>query len=220
MTNSRAGVSLAAVALFCSSAGYFIGREHVKYEIRTAMAAAFSAASPTPTISASEIPTREAPRSPPAVWDVAESKSPVDDSPQIVATDVSTEGLEGKRAALIVRCKEHRTETFIASADFWGTYAGAEGVPVLYRINSSAPVERKWNPGINSGLSSSVFFPDGERETVAFLMSLPAAGKIFFRVTGYQGAAHDMTFTLDGLADVRARVSGACGWPHAGNVAK
>ncbi len=144
-----------------------------------------------------------------------DSKSPVDDSPQVIATDAS-QSSSGKQTALIVRCKEHRTEIFIAAQDFWGTSFGNEQVPVLYRVNNSAPVEQKWNPGHGSALASFAFFPDAAKAAM-FLVGLPDTGKIFFRVTDFQGATHDMTFALDGIDEVRSRVGAACKWPPTAN---
>jgi hypothetical protein len=144
-------------------------------------------------------------------WSIEDSKSPVDDSPQVQATQ--TIKLDGdKWAALLVRCKEHETEIIVAAQQFWGTSIGGELVPVLYRINDAPPVEQKWHPGHGgSALSSSAFFPDAKKAP-AFLATLPDSGKIFFRVADFQGVTHDMTFPLDGIDEIRARVSASCKW--------
>lgn len=56
----------------------------------------------------------------------------------------------------------------------------------------------------------AVFAPGN---AVRFIRALPAGGKFFVRIFGFDGAGHDMTFTLDGLDEVRGRVGVACKWP-------
>jgi hypothetical protein len=124
---------------------------------------------------------------------------------------------DDKSAALIVRCKEHETQLYIAAKEFWGLSIGGELFQVVYRINDAPPVEQKWPPGQGgSVLMSSVFFP-GAKKVPTFLGVLPTTGKIFFRVTDFHGVPHDMTFDLDGIDEVRSRVGAACKWPPIAN---
>jgi len=146
-----------------------------------------------------------------SAWTFDESRSPVDDSQQIIATNTS-EDAAGARTVLIVRCREHHTELYIASEAFWGISYGDQMVPVLYRVNAMPAVQQKWNPGHGGGLGGSAFLP-GAGTVPAFIDDLPDSGKIFFRITDFQGVAHDVSFVLDGVNSVRERVGDACKWP-------
>ncbi|WP_158816172.1 type VI secretion system-associated protein TagO [Methylocapsa sp. S129] len=154
---------------------------------------------------------------PPSAWSFDESKSPIDDSLQVAASNQTEEG-NGKNAMLIVRCKEHQTDLFIGSTDFWGIFVGDQRVPVLYRVNELPAVEQKWIPGRGGSISSSSAFMPDERNLARILSALPDHGKIFFRVTDYQGVYHDMTFKLDGIDAVRQRVGAACKWSSMANA--
>jgi hypothetical protein len=129
----------------------------------------------------------------------------------VVATNES-ETLGAKPSAFIVRCKEHRTEIFVAALDTWGISTGAGRIAVLYKINDTAPVEQMWDAGQGPASVSFAYYPELEKAR-AFLVGLPDSGKIFFRVTDDQGAMHDMPFVLDGIDEVRTRIGAACKWP-------
>jgi hypothetical protein len=142
------------------------------------------------------------PASPTRVWTFEDSKSLTDNSPEVGA----------KPSALIVRCKEHRTEIFVAALDTWGISTGAGRIAVLCKINDTAPVEQMWDAGQGPASVSFAYYPELEKAR-AFLVGLPDSGKIFFRVTDEQGATHDMPFVLDGIDEVRTRIGAACKWP-------
>jgi hypothetical protein len=144
------------------------------------------------------------------VWTFSESKSPVDDSPRVIAASHSADD-DGKPAGLFMRCLEHRTELLVGSNAYWGLAAANGTLRVLFRINEDAAKEQDWILA-NSGTSSAVFFPN-PNGVVSFLKALPATGKMFVRVTDFRGAPHDMTFKLDGLPQARDRVAVACKWP-------
>jgi len=63
-------------------------------------------------------------------WSIVENKSPTDESPQISA------GLVVGEAALILRCREQKTEVAFSTKD---TYLGDKPVIVRFRINSQDP---------------------------------------------------------------------------------
>jgi hypothetical protein len=58
-------------------------------------------------------------------WSTVESKSPTDDSPQVSA------GLVVGDAALILRCREQKTEAAFSTKD---TYLGDKPVTIRFRL--------------------------------------------------------------------------------------
>jgi hypothetical protein len=92
-------------------------------------------------------------------------KSPTDNSPQIGA------GLVVGEAALILRCREQKTEAAFSTKD---TYLGDKPVTVRFRINSQDPIKEVWRPSMN-GLAA--FAPKPEE----FIRALPDSGRIFIR---------------------------------------
>jgi hypothetical protein len=150
---------------------------------------------------------KETPAAPTVVashWEIRESKSAVDSSPETTGLNaLASVGVDP--AALVLRCRDHKTEFFIAANDPWRKDAG--GVRVFYRTGDGAAIERDW-PGSASG--KAAFAPG---DTIAFAQSLPESGELFIRVFDATGEPHEAIFQLDGIAEVRRRVAAACDWP-------
>ena len=92
-----------------------------------------------------ETPNNQTPPASPAVegaWNVEESKSPLDDSPQVVALLAAS----GSDARLMLRCKEKKTEVLFGRPF---TYLGSDSVKVLVRIDDGKPIETMWHPSTN-----------------------------------------------------------------------
>jgi hypothetical protein len=137
-----------------------------------------------------------------AVWAIDESKSPIDDSPQITGTLHAT-GESSSEAALFLRCKERKTEAFFARRfAYLGT---GNPVKVLTRINDGQPIETMWNPSTDG---TGVFAPSA----VQFIRSLPDKGKLFIRAFGSQGRTVDGEFSLGNVSEIRDKISVACNW--------
>ena len=96
-------------------------------------------------------------------WSIVEDKSPTDNSPQISA------GLVVGEAALILRCREQKTEAAFSTKD---TYLGDKPVQVRFRINSQDPIKEAWRPSMN-GLAA--FAPKPKE----FIRALPDSGRVF-----------------------------------------
>jgi hypothetical protein len=138
------------------------------------------------------------------VWEFDDSKSPIDDSAQVIATLPSGD----HKAVLLVRCREHKTEVIVG---FNGTYLGVSGGPtikVIYRIGDARPVETSWS---RSTGGESVFASN----PIGLAKALPDGGKLFVRVTDFSGAPHDASFDLGAVGEARSRVASACRWPDA-----
>jgi hypothetical protein len=140
-------------------------------------------------------------------WEIRESKSAVDSSSETTGLNVLPVALSAGAdpAALVLRCRDHKTEFFIAANDPWRKDAGS--LRVFYRTGDGAEVERDW-PGSASG--KAAFSPG---DTIAFAQSLPEKGELFIRVFDATGEPHEASFQLDGIAEVRRRVAAACDWP-------
>ena len=154
------------------------------------------------TDKASDQPTTEAE----ITWAITESKSPVDDSPQ-VAGRLQANGDTASSAFLILRCKERSTDAYFGRPY---TYLGSgNSIKVLVRINNANPIETMWSPSTDG---SAVFAPSA----IPFIRSLPDKGKLFIRAFGYQGKTADGEFNLGDVSEVREKISRACGWPAVG----
>jgi type VI secretion system (T6SS) VasI/EvfG family protein len=142
-----------------------------------------------------------------AHWEIRESKSAVDSSPETTGLNAlspaQSTGLDP--AALVLRCRDHKTEFFIAANDPWG--GSADSLRVFYRTDDGVAVERDW---LSSPSGKAAFAPG---DAIAFAQSLPESGKLFIRVFDAIGEKHEATFQLDGIAEVRRRVAAACDWP-------
>jgi hypothetical protein len=134
-------------------------------------------------------------------WSIEETKSPVDDSPEVFATLSSEDG----RSELIIRCKERKTELAVLPSGLFALDRGS----VLFQINDGPAVTAAWRASSNSkGLFAS--------NAVALIKTLPDGGKLFVRATGYSRQADDATFQLGAVSVVKNRVSAACKWPPEG----
>ena len=114
-------------------------------------------------------------------WSIEDSKSLVDNSPEVFATLTSEDG----RSELIIRCKERKIELAVLPS---GLFAPGSGT-VLLQINDGPPVTASWSASSNSkGLFAS--------NAIALIQRLPDGGKLFVRATGYSRQADDATFQL------------------------
>jgi hypothetical protein len=130
-------------------------------------------------------------------WEIQESKSPVDDSPQVSAA-LLADKLNG---GIFFRCRERQIDGSFVPEGFINS--SRDGIKGLYRVNGEKPVDVRWSSSTNS---NSAFF----NNAAAFLRLLPDDGKLFVRVYDYRGAAHDATFSLGKVSEARARIFAAC----------
>jgi hypothetical protein len=129
-------------------------------------------------------------------WSIIEDKSPTDNSPQISA------GLVVGEAALILRCREQKTEAAFSTKD---TYLGDKPVTVRFRIDSQDPIKEAWRPSMN-GLAA--FAPKPEE----FIRALPDSGRVFIRALTAAGENKDTNFVLSGVSEIREKIGRACNW--------
>lgn len=134
-----------------------------------------------------------------AAWSIEESKSPLDDSPQVTGTLAADDSL------LVLRCKERKTDAFFGKQF---SYFGSNPLKVFLRINEGKLIETTWQPSTNG---QAAFAPSA----VQFITALPDNGKLFIRVTGYGGKTADGEFNLGAVSALRDKIATACNWPSA-----
>ncbi len=145
---------------------------------------------------------------PKAQWTITDSKSPIDDSPQVSALLFG----DPEGAGLIIRCKERKTEAFFVTPSIFFTGTGNTAT-VLVRINDSPPVTAPWSPSTDA---KALFAPNA----IEFIKLLPDNGKLFLRATGFQGRTQDGTFDLLNVSSARERVAETCKWGKPAAAAK
>jgi hypothetical protein len=130
-------------------------------------------------------------------WAITEDKSPIDDSPQVLAIMRASSG----DAMLALRCREKRTE-----AIFTGGFLGSiDRIKVVVRIGEGKPISTSWNP---STAGTGAFAPS----PVQFIQALSDNEKLFIRAVGYGGRQVDGMFNLGNISEVRDKISHACSW--------
>jgi Type VI secretion system VasI, EvfG, VC_A0118 len=136
-------------------------------------------------------------------WEIEESKSPVDDSPQVSGILHADDSGAMPVTLLMLRCKERKTDVMFAKQfQFLGS---TDTLKVLVRINDGKPIETLWHPSTNG---QAAFAP----AAVQFIRALPDDGKLFIRATAFDGTTVDGAFTLGKVSEVRDKIATACHW--------
>jgi hypothetical protein len=153
-----------------------------------------------------EKPKEESTTKETAGWDLDESKSPLDGSPQISAGLKAVDG----DTLLILRCTEKKTE-----AVFGGPLMvfGSDPIKVLVRVGDGKLIETHWAASPNG---RSAFAPSA----IQFIQSLPENGKLFLRAFNFRGNGTDGEFDLGNVTAVRDKIAVACNWIKPTNSAK
>lgn len=129
-------------------------------------------------------------------WEVEQSRSPLDDSPQISASMLSTDG----DGLIVLRCKENKTEVVFGKKL---SLLGPDTIKVAIRINDGKFLETDWK------MRQGVFAPNA----IQFIQSLPDNGKLFLRALAFEGNSVEGEFKLGNVTEIRDKISAACNWP-------
>jgi hypothetical protein len=129
-------------------------------------------------------------------WQIEESKSPTDGSPQIVAANLLGD------TVLILRCKDRITEAAFSTRY---NYLGCKAVDVELRINDQKSIKEVWKASIDG---RAAFAPDA----VAFIQSLPDSGKLLIITTRSDGKVKEGKFDLGNVSDIRNKKAQTCDW--------
>jgi hypothetical protein len=141
-------------------------------------------------------------------WIVSATMSPVDYSPQITATKVTSKTSGNAPSLLTVGCRYQRTEISLGTVGEWKPFRGAD-VQVAYRINSQQEVQERW--ATSAGGHGAALRGDAAR--LLGLMSDP--GQFGVRVQDGAGPTPPATFDLAGVEAVRKKIDTACKSPPA-----
>ncbi len=159
---------------------------------------------------AKDVNAETAVNSPPAApakkspeWEFTEDRSPLDDSAQLTAALLRMPDSDRHSGAMVVRCKERKTEVLFAQDRYLGTHRSLQ---IIYRINDNQAQEVTWFP---STTGKAVFV----QSPVQFLKKLPQNGKLFIRIHDFSGIARDDTFYLGDVEVVKVRIAAICKWP-------
>jgi hypothetical protein len=132
-------------------------------------------------------------------WQIEESKSPTDGSPQVVAANLIGD------VVLILRCKDQTTEAAFSTQY---NYLGYKSVDVQLRINDQNPTKEVWKASMNG---RAAFAPDA----IAFIQSLPDNGKLSIKATrNTDGKVKEGNFNLGAVSEVRSKIAKACDWAN------
>jgi Type VI secretion system VasI, EvfG, VC_A0118 len=134
-------------------------------------------------------------------WEISDEKSPLDDSPVVLATLRSN----ADKASLLMRCKDRKTEFAVTK---WGFIKCGTDVRVIYRVDQEQAIEGPWNSHSSCVLAIAP-------SPIPFIRALTDQGKVYFRIFDHHGAAHDASFNLGKVSEVRSRVAEACNWDGA-----
>jgi hypothetical protein len=139
-------------------------------------------------------------------WIISETTSPVDYTPIVAATAVSTGGSDGSSMHLSIHCRGGRTELVVAGP---AVSRSSGDYVIFYRVNDGQQVQLAGgSPSFGTGVAFT-------GDIVRLLQSLPENGHIAVRVSARGSAAQDGRFSLGGLKTVREKLAAACKWPSA-----
>lgn len=142
-------------------------------------------------------------------WSISENESAIDDSKQVMATnfdDWDSEQVSGN-PMLVVACQENEVmiayfvHEYLMNANY-----DSSTLRVTYRIDEAPAVNTRWSE--TNGKEAVALYG---RKAEAFLPKLYEAEEFFIRVKESNGAAHDATFDLEGVAETFDLVANTCG---------
>jgi hypothetical protein len=134
-------------------------------------------------------------------WQIEESKSPTDGSPQFVAANLVGDN------GLILRCKDQTTEAAFSTRY---NYLGSRSVDVTLRINDEKPFKEVWKASIDG---RAAFASDA----MEFIRMLPDNAKLFIKTSRSDGKTKEANFNLGNVSDIRNKIAHACDWDDAPN---
>lgn len=140
-------------------------------------------------------------------WRVSSQTSPIDDSTNVhlsLQADSSISGRFGEtvRPSLRVRCKENRTEVFVA----WELYLGIDTTQVLHRLDDRRAQTRTW--GVSTDHEATFY----RGNHVSFARELMNHERLLLQTTPYGEKPVTATFSIVGLENAAIPLREACRW--------
>jgi hypothetical protein len=135
-------------------------------------------------------------------WEVIVGQSALDDSPEVTASLPMQRSTD---IALILRCREHKTDAILFKG--YSYFGVGPALKVLVRIGDGKPLEAKW---AIASTGKGVLAP----HPIPFIQSLPNNTRMVIRALKADGSWIEGVFDLGDVTTVRDKISTACKWPR------
>ena len=129
-------------------------------------------------------------------WQIDESKSPSDGSPQVVAANLVND------TVLVLRCKDQNTEAAFSTKY---NYLGSRSVDVTLRLNDDKPFKQVWKASMDGRAAFA-------SNAVEFIHMLPDNATLFIKTSRSDGKIKEANFNLGKVSDIRTKIAHACDW--------
>ena len=129
-------------------------------------------------------------------WQIDESKSPSDGSPQVVAANLVND------TVLVLRCKDQNTEAAFSTKY---NYLGSRSVDVTLRLNDDKPFKQVWKASMDGRAAFA-------SNAVEFIRMLPDNATLFIKTSRSDGKIKEANFNLGKVSDIRTKIAHACDW--------
>jgi hypothetical protein len=153
-------------------------------------------------------------------WHVTEEQSPMDDSKTVVLALDSEDKIQGPlgavRPSLIVRCKEKKTDVYVASGMAASIEHDFEGGPSDYhtvriRLDDGPANSARWSESTDH---HALFAGYGRENLIEFAKKLSGASTLTFQFTPFDGSLQVARFDLRGMDVYLHKVAEGCGWAY------
>jgi Type VI secretion system VasI, EvfG, VC_A0118 len=131
-------------------------------------------------------------------WLVVDSRSEIDNTPEVSFQNAGTEG-----AVLTLRCENRTTEAYVDT----GTLLDNGSVKVHF--DDLAPIRQQWN---RSSSDKALFASDA----IAFTRRLATAHRFRIDFTPTEGQEKTVVFDVSGLSTKLPKIAETCDWPSTG----
>jgi hypothetical protein len=168
-------------------------------------------APPPPVAASPAVPTR---------WRIRESRSPIDDSVEVLAFTTAESAHSpqpprgGTKATLMIACRDEQTIITVSVNDL---IASVSGVSVVHRVGSD-PAQS--SAGWTSDQSVRTVGLWSSDKSVPVIRRMLSADRFFIRTEAPSLGATEATFDVRGLSKFVDRIAAACGWSIASPAVK
>jgi len=203
MTGKPLLVTLAII--LAAVAGFFAGRESLRYELRRSLVDAIS----SPEVTLSEAPTA-LPRVP-ASWQVRADSSAMDDSRMVMMSLKADSAVGGwanhtELPTLIIRCKEGKTDFYIVNGTSANVeYGLSDQATIRLRLDSDDPVKLVWGESTDG---EALFAPN----PIPLARGIVNGTKLTYEFTPFRESPAQFSFTITGIRAPLQQIANACQW--------
>lgn len=141
-----------------------------------------------------------------SLWVVDHSRSPVDDSPEVLAfltpKEATTSYVAKPRASLVVACQDNKTKLYVVTS----MYLISDQVEVVTRIDNAQAEKNFWS--ISTDRRAAGLWRG--QQSIPLLRKLKDSDRLFVRIRDKD--VTDATYDLTGVGKVVDAVAEACNW--------